>query len=445
MDLPKEIEEVLERIEKNGYEAYLVGGVVRDYLLGIPPSDYDITTNALPDEIEKIFSDVKMVDIGKKFGTILVIYKKREIEITTYRLDGKYVDGRRPDKVYFSDELGEDLKRRDFTINAMAYNPKDKLKDLFGGIEDLESGLIRTVGNPIKRFEEDYLRILRGIRFAAQLNFEIEFETFEAGKKLSSKLEKVSKERIRDELFKILTSNNPKYGIELLRKTGLLEIILPELDRTIGFDQNNPNHDKDIYYHTLEVVEKVPNKLELRLAALFHDLGKVETYSVDEEGIGHFYGHEEISKDLSIEILRRYNSPKVVIKRVASLVENHMIIYNGMKDRGKKRLISRMGERDVFDLLDLQIADRLGTREEKRNIDDLLNMKKELKDILSRKEVYEEKELAINGSHVIELGYKEGKKIGRILSFALDLVLEDPKLNDKDKLLKIILENFEIS
>lgn len=443
MKLPDYIKRILRKIEGKGYEAYLVGGAVRDSLLGKDPSDYDITSSGLPEDIEDIFSQYKTIDVGKKFGSILVIYEGEEVEITTYRADGKYVDGRRPERVYFSKELKEDLRRRDFTINAMAYGLDNKLWDYFAGREDLEKGLIRTVGNPLKRFGEDYLRILRAIRFASQLNFKIEEETFLACKKLSSKISKVSKERVSGELFKILISDNPAYGIELLRKTGLLEIILPDLHAAIGFEQNNPNHDKDVYEHTLAVIERVPNKLELRLAALFHDLGKIKTYTVDEEGIGHFYGHEEVSKDMAIDILRSYNSPKRLIDRVGRLVENHMVVYDGMKAKGKKRLIRRMGEEDVFLLLELQIADRLGTREEPRDISDIAEVRQELEEIISSEEVYEEKQLAINGNDVIELGYKEGRKIGEILSFALDIVLENGELNKREELLKIIREKFK--
>lgn len=366
------------------------------------------------------------------------------IEITTYRFDGKYVDGRRPESVEFSDDLIEDLKRRDFTINAMAYNPEVGLVDYFNGEKDLKNEIIRSVGDPVKRFEEDHLRILRAIRFATELNFNIEKETKKACKKLGEKLINISSERIRDEFFKIMMSDKPSVGIELIREIKVLELLFPEIYETIDFDQKNPHHEKDLYMHTMSVVDNTPKDLETRLAALFHDLGKVRTMTIDEEGIGRFYGHHEESVQIAKKKLRKLNTPNKIIKSVLNLIDRHMIDNKGFKTKGIKRLIRKLGEEDVFKLMNLQKADRIGQGKEEVFIEDILEMENQIKNILEKEEVYEQRQLAIDGNDVIELGCSEGKIVGDILKYALDIVLENPEYNNKNILLEKIKENYNI-
>lgn len=436
--LPLEVREILKTIEIKGGEGYVVGGAIRNYLLSREINDYDITTSLLPGEIEKVFSNYRTIDIGKKFGTILLIYKNYPVEITTFRSDGKYIDGRRPEEVSFSKSLREDLKRRDFTINAMAYSEKTGYVDYFFGREDIKKRLIRTVGSPARRFSEDYLRILRAIRFASQLEFNIEEETFTYCKFYAKFLKKISGERIRDEFFKILMSRKPSRGIELLRESEILEILFPEISKMIDFKQDSPYHNKDVYKHTLAVLDASPRDLEIRLAALFHDMGKVETKSLDDDGVGHFYNHHKVSEKLARNILKRLNSPKVLIEKVGLLVGSHMIDNKNFGQKGLKRLIRKHGVEGVYKLLELQKADRLGSYGGGQNMEDILEMEKAIGDTLKSSQVYDEKQLAIDGSDVIELGYKEGKIIGEILSYVLDMVLEDESLNNREYLLKLV-------
>jgi len=435
--IPSYVMKIIEKLEKAGYEAFLVGGSLRDIVLNKEPSDYDLTTNAKPDEMIQIFHDYTTILTGKKFGTVTVVTKKGHIEITTYRIEDEYVEGRRPSKVYFTNDLKEDLSRRDFTMNAMAYNEKIGLVDPFNGRKDLSNKLIKTVGNPGERFEEDHLRILRAVRFASQLNFTIETKTYNACKNLSQSLEKISAERIRDELFKILLSRKPSYGIGLMKELSILDIILPELVSTIGFDQKNPHHNKDIYNHTLCVIDNTHPILEVRLAALFHDIGKPHTFSIDEEGIGHFYGHEKLGRKITKKILNRLHCSNELIKNTSNLVNEHMTHHSDMKTKGLKRLICRVGEDNIFNLLDLQKADKTCSKPN-RNIEFLYEREKQVQNILESKEAYEKKQLDISGYDIINLGFKEGQIIGRILDDLMERVLDNPELNEKAKLIDMV-------
>lgn len=437
--LPDYVIFVLDRFKKYNKEAYVVGGAVRDFIIGREINDYDIATNAEPYEVRQIFNDCKIIDIGEKFGSLMLVISEKTIEVTTYRKDGSYIDGRRPEEVNFTTSLKEDLKRRDFTINSLAYR-NNKIIDYFGGQKDIYNKLIKTVGNPFDRFSEDYLRVLRAVRFASQLNFTIEEDTYEACKIYGRNLSKVSNERIRDEFFKILLSDRPSYGIELLRKLNILDIIIPELSKTIGFNQYNPNHIYDIYIHTLKALDEVPNKIEVRLATLFHDLGKVNTFSMDSSGIGHFYGHNSESAKISVRILKRWNTNKTIIKRVKLLVEKHMVDLKTFKTKGLKRLIRDLGNEGIGDLIELQIADRKASN--KKDISDILKKQREIEVLIKNGFTKSEKQLAISGKHVIELGYKEGKIIGEILSYLLDQVMENEELNNENDLKRLIKEKY---
>lgn len=443
MNIPKYVNYILKLIEEENYEAYLVGGCVRDLYLKKTPKDYDIATNCKVEELKNIFrkKGYKTITIGEKFGTLGIIIEGETVEITTYRLEEKYLDGRKPSKVYFTNNIVEDLKRRDFTINSMAYNEEKGLVDPFGGIRDLEKKLLRTVGNPEDRFSEDYLRILRAIRFATVLDFNIEENTYRAIGKMSKLIGRISVERIREELNKILLSEKPSYGINLMKDTGLLREILPEIYATIDFKQNTPYHYLDVYNHTLRVLDETPNKLNIRLAALFHDIGKPYTKSTDEGGIDHFYSHNRIGRELTVGIMERLKYPNDRIKIVSNLVYKHMAIDENIGKKGIKKLLSLFGEEDIFDLIELQLADRKGGKEAS-NVEDIISFKRNLRDIIANKEVYRKNQLAISGKDMINLGYEEGELIGEIIDYLMDLVLEDPDLNTREKLIVEIKGKF---
>ncbi len=442
-ELPDYVNKILNRLDEHGFDAYIVGGSVRDLILGKVPNDYDVTSNAKPDEILEIFKDYKTISNGKEFGTIIVVQDEGNIEVTTYRIEGNYLDGRRPSHVEFSTNIEEDLSRRDFTINSMAYNKSQGLIDPFNGRLDLDKKIVKAVGNPRERFSEDHLRILRGVRFASQLAFSLDGESLAASKEMSHLLSKISAERIREELFKILLSTKPSYGIRLMNDLGILDTILAELKIVVGFDQHNPNHDKDVFEHSLCVMDGVSSIIEMRLAALFHDIGKAHTLTIDDEGIGHFYGHERISVEITKEILARLKCPNSLIKDVSLLIGDHMTKSRGMKDKGLKRLISRVGEDMILKLIDLQISDRMCTNRY-ADVEFLYDRLDDIQRILDSREPYAKKHLAIDGHDIINLGYKKGKIIGDILNYLMEAVIKDPKLNNKEKLIEIIKNKYKL-
>ena len=439
--IPDYVKMVLDGLEEYGFEAFVVGGSVRDLILGKNPNDYDITTNARPEKIEEIFKNFKTISIGKEFGTIVVVQKEGNVEVTSYRIEGEYLDGRRPSEVQFSNNIEEDLSRRDFTINSMAYNEKQGLIDPFNGGSDLKKRIIKTVGDPRERFREDHLRILRGVRFATQLGFKMEDEVYTASKAMSHLLSHISAERIREELFKILLSSKPSYGIRLMNDLGILNIILPELKATVGFEQHNPYHDKDVFDHTLCVLDGVSDVLEIRLAALFHDIGKPNTFTIDEKGIGHFYDHDKIGVKITKDILTRLKCSNNLIKDVLLLIGDHMTKSKDMKDKGLKKLISRVGEERIFHLIELQKSDRMCTN---RFADgDLFEVRiKDIIRILDNKQAYEKNHLEIDGYDIINLGYDRGKIVGDILDYLMEKVLSNPELNEKEKLIELVKNKF---
>ncbi len=441
-NIPVYVERVLDKLEANGFSAYIVGGSVRDMLLGKTPSDYDIATDALPEEIEGVFKDYKTIEVGKKFGTIVVVQEECNIEVTTFRQDGKYVDGRRPEEVFFSKDLKDDLSRRDFTINSLAYNKNTGIIDYFNGVEDLKNKIIKTVGDPEERFKEDYLRILRAVRFATQLGFTIEEKTFNACKLYSKYLSNISMERIQDEFFKIILSDKPSKGIRLLKDINALDVFLPELVDAVGFNQHNPHHDKEVFEHILCVVDKVEAILHLRLAALFHDIAKPHTLTIDEKGVGHFYGHDKLGAKMARTILKRLKASNEIIEKVTLLIDKHMTQHADYKEKGLKKLLAILGEDEIFTLLKLQKADRLCSNVN-ADISDLIDREKKIKEIIEKKEPYTIKHLAINGNDLINLGYNKGKIIGEILNYLLKRVMEKPELNEKEKLIQIVKEEFK--
>ncbi len=456
MQIPKEIQSITEKIEKRGFEAYIVGGCVRDFLLDKNPKDWDITTNAKPEEVQKIFP---ASFYNNKFGTVTVVSKDakdenlKNIEITTYRVDTGYSDKRHPDKIEFTPNLKDDLARRDFTINAMAGRVESrKLKvesqeivDLFGGREDLENKFIRAVGDANERFNEDALRMLRAVRFSSELDFEIERGTFEAIRKNSKLLEFVSQERIRDELEKIILSDKPSEGIELLRESGLLKYIIPELELGVGVSQNH-HHIYTIYEHCLLSLKYCPSKkLEVRLASLLHDIAKPQTKS----GTGPnstFYNHDFVGAKFSRKILKRLKFPGKIVDKISLLVKNHMFYYNvdEVSEAGVRRLIRRTGKENLKDLMDLRIADRLGSGVPKAKPYKLRHLEYLIEKV--SKDPISPKMLKVNGQDIIKiLDIEPSPKIGAILKVLLSEVIEDHLKNTKEYLEKRVRELNKLS
>lgn len=435
--LPQDVLYIINTLSEHNFEAFAVGGCVRDTLLDRVPKDWDITTNAMPQDIINIFEHT--VPTGIKHGTISIIINKTPYEVTTYRIDGEYTDNRHPDEVIFTNSITEDLSRRDFTINAIAYNPKEGLSDPFSGEKDLNNKLIKCVGDPSLRFQEDALRMLRAIRFSTQLDFEIEEKTLRAISYNSELIKKISYERVREELCKILLCNDPSVGFQLLNNTGLLSFIIPEFSKCVGFSQRNPHHNKDIFEHTLAVLDNTPKDLNLRLAALFHDIGKPKCFTLDENGIGHFYMHEVESATISNEILKRLRFDNNRIKTVSILIREHLINTDNIKPPAVKRLINRVGVENLDNLFKLQIADIKG-HTPPFDFTKVNKLKSMAHEILEKQQAFSTNQLAINGSDLIELGYPKGVIIGRTLGCLLDMVIENPELNTKEKLIKFAKE-----
>lgn len=440
IQIPKGVKYIINTLQENNHEAYIVGGAVRDSLLERKVNDWDITTSANPQEVVNIFENLryKIIPTGLKHGTVTILINSIGYEITTFRIDGEYEDNRHPKEVKFTSNLKEDLKRRDLTINAMAYNDKTGLVDYFNGLEDLNNKIVRCVGNSKDRFNEDSLRMLRCIRFASQLNFDMEKSTKFNIRELSKNINNVSMERIRDELCKILVSSQPVYGIRNIVELNLVDYIIPELKDCVGFQQHNKHHDKDVYGHILSVVENVPNKLELRLAALLHDIGKPKCFNIGEDGQGHFYGHQKISADMTKDILKRLKFDNKTIDKVDKLVYNHMTRYNKLRTPNIKKFINKVGIDNLDDLFELQIADIKGSAKEYHSFDNVLNLKIKCEKILSEKQPLTIKDLDIDGHDLMELGIKQGKEIGIVLNKLLDIILENPNLNNKEDLIKIV-------
>lgn len=436
IEIPRRVKFIIDELEKKGYEAYAVGGCVRDIFLDRTPNDWDITTNALPEAIMSVFR--KTIPTGIKHGTITVLVEEEPFEVTTYRIDGEYSDNRHPDSVIFTSNIEEDLSRRDFTINAMAYSYTNGLVDPFNGTADLNKGLIRTVGNPDHRFNEDALRMIRALRFSCQLDFDIDKTTFNSIKLNCDLIKNVSIERIRDEFSKIMLSKKPSLGIENLRISGLLQYFLPEVLPMVGLDQKNPHHDKDVYRHTLVVVDNTEPNLIQRLAALLHDIAKPVTFTIDAEGVGHFYKHEIKGVEMTEYILRRMRYDNNTIKAVSSLVFDHMSRYSNLKESAIKRIITRVGEENLNNLFNLQVAD-IKASAPPNDFSGIDYLKRRTKEIIEQRQPLNVKDLVLKGEDILNMGVKPGKVIGETLSYLLDKVLDSPELNDKTVLKEMAL------
>lgn len=434
--LPEDVNYIISRLEAAGYEGYAVGGCVRDSLLGREPKDWDITTSADPTVVKSLFR--RTIDTGIEHGTVTVMLQENGYEVTTYRIDGKYSDGRHPEKVTFTPNLKEDLLRRDFTINAMAYNDKQGLVDMYGGVEDLEKKIIRAVGDPVARFSEDALRMMRAIRFGAELGFEIEDATYQAIKKLAPTLEKISAERIFTELMKTILSNNPM-DFGKYYDTGLTSVFMPEFDEAMKCEQHNPHHCYSVGEHTLHVMNEVEATPVLRLAALLHDIAKPRCLMTDEQGVDHFHKHPYVGSKMAEDILRRLKSDNDTIKTVRDLVRWHDLRPEDT-EKSVRKAVSKVGVNLIDNLVKLKYADVYGQstykREEKLN--QIEYLKKHYKNIVEAGQCLTIKELKINGQDLMTLGVKAGPKMGELLNNCLELVLEDPSENTKEKLIKYV-------
>lgn len=433
--LPQDVKFIIDCLTEHGYEAYAVGGCVRDTLLSRIPGDWDITTSAKPEQVKELFSHT--IDTGIEHGTVTVMRNHIGYEVTTYRIDGEYEDARHPKEVTFTANLIEDLKRRDFTINAMAYNPETGLVDEFDGTGDLEQKIIRCVGNPMERFSEDALRMLRAVRFAAQLGFSIEENTKEAIRTLAPTIAKVSAERITTELIKILTSNHPE-EIKTAYELGLTKIFLPEFDAMMQTPQNTKHHMYNVGEHTIETLKHIPNDKIMRLSMLFHDISKPECHFTDEKG-SHFHGHPQKGAEKTKKILRRLKMDNDTIEKVTRMVRYHDERPSVSHPSKVRTLISNVGQ-DYFPmLLAIKRADTLGQSIYCRN--EKLQYIEELeafyKDVIDNAICVQKKDLAINGKDLIELGMKQGKELGYVLEQLYQAVLEEPKLNNKETLLEL--------
>ena len=454
--VPSAALEALRRLWAAGYEAYLVGGCVRDALLGREPGDWDIATAALPEQVKAVFAGERVIETGLKHGTVTVLLGRTDchdqcehwsrkdknltslsLEITTFRTEAGYADHRHPDAVAFTSSLEKDLARRDFTINAMAWDPEEGIVDPFGGRADLEAGVIRCVGDPARRFDEDALRILRALRFSAQLRFSVEADTAAAALALRQTLELVSRERVAAELTKLLCG--PDARRVLTEHWPILAVVLPELDPMAGLDQRSKYHCYDVLEHSAAAAEAVPPEKLLRWAALLHDAGKPACLRIDEAGGGHFYGHAKVSAELARTVLTRLRFDKDTVRRVAALVELHDYPIDppeGSPERAIRKLIGKLGEEDFFRLLALKRADALAHHPDYRGRTAACDRLEALaRELLSQPPCFTVKDLAIDGNDLLALGIPRGPELGRTLNALLEAVLDGRAPNEREALL----------
>ncbi len=441
LQLPAKVRGILEVLNAHGYEAYAVGGCVRDSILARSPDDWDITTSATPMEVKALFS--RTVDTGLQHGTVTVLKGGEGFEVTTYRVDGAYEDGRHPKEVIYTSSLAEDLRRRDFTINAMAYNPRDGLVDLYGGMEDLQKGVVRCVGDPMERFSEDALRLLRAVRFCAQLGFSMEEGTRQAIFRLAPRLSCISAERIQTELVKLLLSPHPEY-LRMAWEAGITREILPEFDAMMETPQHTPHHCCSVGEHTLKSLTYVRAQKALRLTMLLHDVGKPQARTTDAGGRDHFKGHGPVGQEMAEQILLRLKMDRATTETVKRLVQWHDYRPNPTEEE-VRRAVYQIGE-EIFPLyLEVQRADMLAQSQYKRE-------EKEQRQkgvaclyekILREKQCVSLKTLALTGKDLLTAGMSPGPDVGRVLAALLDEVLEEPSRNHREYLLARAAELME--
>ena len=439
MKLPQTIVTILDTLENHGFAAYVVGGCVRDSLLGLTPADFDLCTSALPEQMEQVFAGQRLVLAGEKHGTVGVCTDTGVVEITTFRTEGDYRDSRHPDWVRFVGDVEQDLARRDFTVNAMAYSPTRGFADPFGGRQDLENKILRAVGAPEKRFREDALRILRGVRFAVRYGLTVEPETRRAMDDQAGGLDSLSRERVFEELSKLLPLVT---GADLLEFASIMGAAIPELAPTIGFDQHSPHHAYDLYTHVAYVTGAVPGELTVRWAALLHDIGKVSTFTRDETGRGHFYGHAPAGAELAAQVLLGLKAPTRLRHQVVELIGAHMTRLQPEK-KLLRRQLSRLGWEQLERELELQQADMSskGTAEP-GNLEIFPEIRRMLEEIRREDSCLKVTDLAVNGEDLMALGY-QGRQIGERLHWLLEQVLEETLPNDRQALLLAAKEKQE--
>lgn len=441
MKLPLDVKTILRKLNDNKFESYVVGGCVRDTLLGKTPKDWDICTNAKPEEVMKVFKGFNIIPTGLQHGTITVMVNKEGYEITTYRVDGDYSDGRHPDNVSFTFNLADDLARRDFTINAMAYSELEGLVDLYGGVTDLKNGIIRCVGKPLDRFNEDALRIMRAMRFASVLNFKIDTETKTAMVEIYKNLNLIAKERINVEFSKLLMgTGNAKILDEY---SDIIGFIIPEVKPMFGFNQNNSYHYLDVWEHTLKVVENVNRTdLSLVLSAFFHDIGKPNTYT-EADGVGHFYKHPLVSMNMTEGILRRLKFSNDIIEEVLTLVKYHDVEFVN-SNKFIRRMLNKMSKETFEKLIELKKADILGQSKkyEEKRIKHMSEIMQTLQDFDFQNECFSLKQVKLNGNDLMSMGFKPEKLMGVILNDLLDKIVEEKLENEPNILKKYVIKNY---
>lgn len=433
MDMPKNVDTAINLLQSAGFEAYAVGGCVRDSLLGKTPNDWDITTSAKPEDMKSVFINFHCIDTGIKHGTVTVVIDGEPLEITTFRLDGEYEDNRHPKSVTFTSDLGADLGRRDFTVNAMAYSKKTGTVDLFGGQNDLKNKIIRCVGDPDRRFNEDALRILRALRFASALDFEIEEKTAQRLLKNRALLGNISEERIAKELLKLVCGKGAKRI--LTDFAPVLFEILPELQPMYKNSHDNPHHCYDIYEHTLIAVESIDPEPTLRFAMLLHDCGKPAVKKFDENGVAHFYGHQRISAEISAQILARLKVSNKFRDEILFLVSNHdrWELYESTEKM--PRYLSKFGLDGVLKLLKVMRADVLAQSPEYRyRLDQIADAEEIAKNLAAQKPCLSLRELQINGRTLMDIGIPQGRKLGAVLAQLLDEVIDGVTKNTQEAL-----------
>lgn len=436
ISLPEKVKYIIDTLTQAGYEAYAVGGCVRDSVLGREPGDWDITTSASPYQVKELFP--RTIDTGIQHGTVTVMEGKEGFEVTAYRIDGEYEDSRHPKEVVFTSSLEEDLKRRDFTVNAMAYNEEQGLVDIFGGIQDLKQRIIRCVGNPIDRFTEDALRMMRAVRFAAQLGFAIEEGTRAAIAELAPNLAKISAERIQAELVKLIVSEHPE-EMRTVYETGMSQVFLPEFDRMMETPQNNPYHCYNVGEHTIVAMQNIRCDKVLRLTMLLHDVGKPVCKKADEKGIYHFYGHARVGAEMAGDILHRLKFDNDTIARVSSLIFWHDSMPD-LQEASVRRAIHRVGLRQYPALFEVGRADTMAKssygREQK--LAQIGCYEEFYEEIMAKRQCLTLKDLAVSGKELIALGMKPGKEIGDMLEHLLLHVLEFPQDNTPEILQNLV-------
>lgn len=432
--LPKNVKLIIDILNKNGFEAFVVGGCVRDSIIGLTPHDWDICTNAKPEEIKKCFANFNTFDSGIKHGTISIVIDGEVYEVTTYRIDGTYSDNRRPDSVTFTSDITKDLARRDFTVNAMAYNEQYGLLDPYGGRNDLSEKIIRCVGNSDFRFNEDALRIIRALRFASVYDFVIENETSESISKNADLLKNIAVERISVEFNKLLCGNGAE---EILNKyRDVIAVFIPEIKPMFDYNQHTKHHNRDLWCHTTYSVKSIDYTPLLRMSMLLHDIGKPKACKRDEDGTCHFKGHPKYSAEMAETILRRLKYPTEFIETCVTLIKYHDVRFNGSK-RQLRHVMSAIGDKNVELLLKIQRADIMAQSDykHKEKLEKLNLACIVYEEILADKDCFTLKQLEINGNDIKKLGVTEGVKIGKILKMLLSLVIEDKLENEKSALL----------